>query len=84
MSWVSFLDGLQRVVLVTGDALLAAGAHTLGEAEPLRTELVLAMHGLGLSLVNDTEALEIVYVSISKLVQHTARKTPLTQRYANL
>ncbi|XP_013138688.1 PREDICTED: vacuolar protein sorting-associated protein 13C [Papilio polytes] len=65
MSWVSFLDGLQRVVLVTGDALLAAGAHTLGEAEPLRTELVLAMHGLGLSLVNDTEALEIVYVSIS-------------------
>ncbi|XP_013171259.1 PREDICTED: vacuolar protein sorting-associated protein 13A isoform X1 [Papilio xuthus] len=65
MSWVSFLDGLQRVVLLTGDALLAAGAHTLGEAEPLRTELVLAMHGLGLSLVNDMEALEIVYVSIS-------------------
>ncbi|XP_068631392.1 intermembrane lipid transfer protein Vps13 isoform X1 [Battus philenor] len=65
LSWVSFLDGLQRVILFTEDPLLASGAHTIGEAEFLDTEIVLAMQGLGLSLVNDPEALEIVYVSIS-------------------
>ncbi|CAH2071109.1 unnamed protein product, partial [Iphiclides podalirius] len=65
VSWVSFLDGLQRVLLFTEDPLLASGAHTVGEAELLDTELVLAMQGLGLSLVDDSQALEIVYVSIS-------------------
>ncbi|CAK1598970.1 unnamed protein product [Parnassius mnemosyne] len=65
VSWVSFLDGLQRVVLVAEDAALAAAAHTLGEAEPLHTELVLSIHGFGLSLVDDRELLEIVYLSVS-------------------
>ncbi|XP_034830205.1 intermembrane lipid transfer protein Vps13 isoform X2 [Maniola hyperantus] len=63
--WVSFLDGLQRVILFTDDPILASGAHTFGEAEPINTEFVLAMHGLGLSLVNDPELTEILYVSIS-------------------
>nr|XP_026496694.1 vacuolar protein sorting-associated protein 13 isoform X1 [Vanessa tameamea] len=63
--WVSFLDGLQRVVLFTQDPILASGAHTIGEAEPVHTELVLAIHGFGLSLVNDPELTEILYVSIS-------------------
>ncbi|KAJ8727553.1 hypothetical protein PYW07_001672 [Mythimna separata] len=63
--WVSFLDGLQRVILFTEDPILASGAHTIGEAELVDTELVLSMHGIGLSLVNDPEQLEIVYISIS-------------------
>lgn len=66
--WVSFLDGLQRVVLFTEDIELAKGAHTIGEAEAVHTEIILAMHGLGLSLVNDHELTEILYVSISKYV----------------
>lgn len=64
--WVSFLDGLQRVILFTDDAILASGAHTIGEAELVDTEVVLSMQGIGLSLVNDPERLEIVYISISK------------------
>ncbi|XP_049694728.2 intermembrane lipid transfer protein Vps13 isoform X2 [Helicoverpa armigera] len=63
--WVSFLDGLQRVILFTDDPILASGAHTIGEAELVDTELVLSMQGIGLSLVNDPEQLEIVYISIS-------------------
>ncbi|CAB3239394.1 unnamed protein product [Arctia plantaginis] len=63
--WVSFLDGLQRVILFTDDAILASGAHTIGEAELVDTEIVLSMQGIGLSLVNDPERLEIVYISIS-------------------
>ncbi|CAG9795097.1 unnamed protein product [Diatraea saccharalis] len=63
--WVSFLDGLQRVVLFTDDPILASGAHTIGEAELVDTEIVLSMQGMGLSLVNDPELLEIVYISIS-------------------
>lgn len=66
--WVSFLDGLQRVILFTDDPMLASGAYTVGEAESVDTELVLSMQGIGLSLVNDPEQLEIVYISISKYV----------------
>ncbi|CAH0407407.1 unnamed protein product [Chilo suppressalis] len=65
ISWVSFLDGLQRVVLFTDDPILASGAHTIGEAEMVDTEILLSMQGMGLSLVNDPELLEIVYISIS-------------------
>ncbi|XP_063824261.1 intermembrane lipid transfer protein Vps13 isoform X2 [Ostrinia nubilalis] len=65
VSWVSFLDGLQRVILFTDDPNLASGAHTIGEAEFVDTEIVLSMQGMGLSLVNDPELLEIVYISIS-------------------
>ncbi|XP_022825403.1 vacuolar protein sorting-associated protein 13 isoform X2 [Spodoptera litura] len=63
--WVSFLDGLQRVILFTDDIILASNAYTVGEAESVDTELVLSMQGIGLSLVNDPEQLEIVYISIS-------------------
>ncbi|XP_059046157.1 intermembrane lipid transfer protein Vps13 isoform X1 [Achroia grisella] len=63
--WVSFLDGLQRVILFTENAMLASGAHTIGEAELVDTEIVLSMQGMGLSLVNDPELLEILYISIS-------------------
>lgn len=65
MYWVSFLDGLQRVILFSDELMLAKGAYTLGEAESMETEIVLSMQGIGLSLVNDPEHLEIVYISIS-------------------
>lgn len=64
--WVSFLDGLQRVILFTDDPILAKGAHTIGEAEHIDTEILISMQGLGVSLVNDLEKQEIVYISISK------------------
>lgn len=63
--WVSFLDGLQRVILFTSDPILATGAHTFGEAEPIDTEVIISMQGFGLSLVNDDEHVEILYMSIS-------------------
>lgn len=66
VSWVSFLDGLQRVILFTNDQILASGAHTIGEAEAIDTEIILSMHGIGLSLVNDHILQEIIYMSVSK------------------
>lgn len=63
---MSFLDGLQRVLLFTDHELLAKGAYTIGEAELIDTEIILSMQGMGLSLVNDPELLEIIYLSISK------------------
>ncbi|XP_053604237.1 intermembrane lipid transfer protein Vps13 isoform X1 [Plodia interpunctella] len=63
--WVSFLDGLQRVVLFTDNQLLAYGAHTIGEAELVSMEIDLSIQGMGLSLVNDDELHEVVYISIS-------------------
>ncbi|XP_063619785.1 intermembrane lipid transfer protein Vps13 [Cydia splendana] len=63
--WVSFLDGLQRILLFTEDAMLASGAHTVGEAEIVDMEIIFAIHGVGLSLVNDPEHLELIYMTIS-------------------
>lgn len=54
------------MILFTEDMILASGAFTIGEAEIVDTEVVLSMQGMGLSLVNDHEMLEIVYVSIYK------------------
>ncbi|XP_028027252.1 vacuolar protein sorting-associated protein 13 isoform X3 [Bombyx mandarina] len=65
VSWVSFLDGLQRVILFTDDPILASGAYSIGEVEAIDMEIVLSMQGMGLSLVNDHEMLELLYISIS-------------------
>ncbi|KAI5632186.1 SHR-binding domain of vacuolar-sorting associated protein 13 domain-containing protein [Phthorimaea operculella] len=63
--WVSFLNGMQRVVMITGDIILAKGAHLVGDADFVDTEMVLSMQGMGLSLVDDQKMQEIIYISMS-------------------
>jgi vacuolar protein sorting-associated protein 13A/C len=53
MWWVSFLDGMQRVLLFTLDMNIACDAQSVGELEPLDKEITVSLHGLGLSLVNN-------------------------------
>lgn len=69
LSWVSFLDGMQRVLLFTDDTQLCYSlANTTGEHERIAHELDISIFGIGISVVNNTTLAnnyEVVYMSIS-------------------
>uniref|UniRef100_A0A8D2LL52 Vacuolar protein sorting 13 homolog C n=1 Tax=Varanus komodoensis TaxID=61221 RepID=A0A8D2LL52_VARKO len=62
--WVSFLDGRQRVLLFTDDVALVSKAREAEEMEQPDREIHLALHSLGLSLVNNESKQEISYIGI--------------------
>jgi vacuolar protein sorting-associated protein 13A/C len=67
-SWVSFLDGMQRVLFFTHNETLALRlARSTGESERIEQEVELSVHGLGVSLVNNAESVrrELAYLTIS-------------------
>ncbi|XP_065940396.1 intermembrane lipid transfer protein VPS13A isoform X3 [Magallana gigas] len=63
--WVSFLDGLQRVLLFTEDLAVAINAQEAGELERIEQEITLSLHSMGVSLVNDTTQTEVAYLGIT-------------------
>lgn len=63
--WVSFLDGLQRVLLFTQDLAIATACQAAGELEPFDREIKLSVHGVGLSLVNNVARTEVMYLGIA-------------------
>ncbi|XP_067327336.1 intermembrane lipid transfer protein VPS13C isoform X1 [Anolis sagrei] len=63
--WVSFLDGRQRVLLFTEDVALVSKARQAEELEQPEQEVSLALHSLGLSLVNNQNKQEISYIGIT-------------------
>ncbi|XP_069674534.1 intermembrane lipid transfer protein Vps13 isoform X2 [Periplaneta americana] len=65
MWWVSFLDGMQRVLLFTLDMNIARDAQSAGELETLDKEITVSIHGLGLSLVNNLTHVEVMYIGIA-------------------
>jgi vacuolar protein sorting-associated protein 13A/C len=66
MWWVSFLDGMQRVLLFTLDVNIARDAQSAGELELLDKEITVSVHGLGLSLVNNLTCVEVMYIGIAR------------------
>jgi vacuolar protein sorting-associated protein 13A/C len=67
-SWVSFLDGMQRVLFFTHNVHLADRlARSTGESERIEQEVELSVHGVGVSLVNNAESVrrELAYLTIS-------------------
>lgn len=62
--WISFRDGLQRVVLFTTNKLLSQ--HILGgnKLERAKMDVSLSIKSVGVSLVNDMLGLEIAYIGI--------------------
>ena len=66
LSWVSFLDGMQRVLLFTDDPSLCYElANTNGDRERIDMEIDISIFGIGVSLINNYLRQEIVYMSIS-------------------
>ena len=68
MYWISFMDGLQRVLLFTGSAELRKRVDRGREREPSHTELCLSLIGTGLSLVDDIRGQEVAYIGIPQYV----------------
>ncbi|XP_048251088.1 vacuolar protein sorting-associated protein 13A-like isoform X4 [Haliotis rufescens] len=63
--WVSFLDGMQRVLLFTQDLALATVAQQAGELERIELEVNICIQGLGLSLVNNYNQTEVAFLGIT-------------------
>ncbi|XP_008062169.1 vacuolar protein sorting-associated protein 13C-like [Carlito syrichta] len=63
--WVSFLDGRQRVLLFTDDVALVSKALQAEEMEQADHEIILSLHSLGLSLVNNESKQEVSYIGIT-------------------
>ena len=64
--WVSFLDGIQRVLLFTSDPAVAKEAQSAGDIEVPSKAVSISIHGLGLSLVNSQLHQELVYIGIAR------------------
>ncbi|KAG8191289.1 hypothetical protein JTE90_003297 [Oedothorax gibbosus] len=63
--WVSFLDGIQRVLMVTDDLALATAAQEAGELERIENEISVSLQGVGISLVNNDNKTEIMYMGMT-------------------
>ncbi len=61
---MSFLDGLQRVVLFTTSHTV--WCHVMGgqKSERANLEVILSLSEVGLSLVNDERGIEVAYIGI--------------------
>lgn len=63
--WVSFLDGMQRVLLFTNNATIATEADSASRLEHVSQEIEVDIHGIGLSLVNNIKQVDIMYIGIA-------------------
>lgn len=63
--WVSFLDGLQRVLLFTRDEKSATELQVSNQFTKITQDLEVEILGIGLSMVNNTRQLEILYMGIA-------------------
>lgn len=59
------MDGLQRTLLFTSDIGQARCAQAAAELEPIDQEITISVHGLGLSLINNINHVEIMYIAIA-------------------
>jgi vacuolar protein sorting-associated protein 13A/C len=63
--WISFLDGLQRVILFTPDVELATHLQAARENEIASAEYIIMLHGVGVSLVDNEKLKELMYLRIA-------------------
>ncbi|XP_022100693.1 vacuolar protein sorting-associated protein 13A-like [Acanthaster planci] len=61
--WVSYMDGLQRVLMFTQSPRIARAASQANISELASLELFISLEGLGLSLINSKYE-EVAYVSL--------------------
>ncbi|XP_048586982.1 intermembrane lipid transfer protein VPS13A-like isoform X2 [Nematostella vectensis] len=62
--WATFLDGLQRVLLIIDDFTLAYRAQ-VEVPERISQEISLNLQAIGLSLVNNEKSIEVAYIGIT-------------------
>lgn len=64
-SWVSFLDGKQRVLLISQDSELTQSALQTNELTKPKIDIEMSIKGLGLSIVNNETQQDLIYLGIS-------------------
>jgi len=64
--WVSFLDGIQRILMFTTDASIAEECQASSKLEIINREILVSIHSLGLSLVNNDISMELMYLRIGR------------------
>ncbi|XP_077977339.1 intermembrane lipid transfer protein VPS13A-like [Glandiceps talaboti] len=62
--WVSYLDGLQRVLLFTQDKTISVLAKQANIAEQANMELFMSLQGIGVSIINSMYE-EVAYAAIT-------------------
>ena len=63
--WVSFLDGLQRVIMFTPDAYVYKIAQRPSLIERTNISVTADLLAIGLSLVNDIDSKEVAYLGLT-------------------
>uniref|UniRef100_A0A182FL84 Vacuolar protein sorting-associated protein 13 n=1 Tax=Anopheles albimanus TaxID=7167 RepID=A0A182FL84_ANOAL len=63
--WVSFLNGTQRVLLLTDNCNIAYGVHSASRLDQVTQEVKVEIHGLGLSLVNNLKCVDLMYIAVA-------------------
>lgn len=63
--WVSFLDGLQRVIIFTPDAYVYKIAQHPSLVERTSASLTASLFAMGLSLVDDIGSREVAYLGLT-------------------
>ena len=64
--YVSFLDGIQRVLLFTSNLKIAEDCQLVGDLEIIDQDISISIHGVGLSLVNNINRSELLYMCIAR------------------
>lgn len=64
--YVSFLDGFQRVLLFTTNLKIAEDCQLVGDLEVCDQDISMSIHGVGLSLVNNINRSELLYMCIAR------------------
>lgn len=64
--YVSFLDGIQRVLLFTTSLKIAQDCQLVGDLEIIDQDISMSIHGVGLSLVNNINRSELLYMCIAR------------------
>ncbi|CDW52391.1 Vacuolar protein sorting associated protein 13A [Trichuris trichiura] len=61
---ISFLNGRQRTILFTDDLAVCTNARQIYELEAADSEILVSLHGVGLSLMNDSIGKEVAYIAL--------------------
>ncbi len=64
--WISFLDGLQRVLVFTHDNGIVDRLRAVDQVARNKVELSLAMRSIGISLVDNGRKREVAYIGVTQ------------------
>ena len=61
--WISFMDGLQRILLITNSPIIARHAKQVQKREKIDFSFALSIEEIGISLVDAITRTEIAYIT---------------------